>query len=390
MIIRETKNNKENKIVSTFDMSQYVLELEKLVNIDSGTRNVSGVNRIADYFNKKYREIGWNVERHNFDDSVGECLEITNSNDLTYDVLLLGHMDTVFPEGTAKERPFRIEGNYAYGPGVLDMKSGLLSLYYAVKGLEEKLRNASICVALNSDEEIGSRYSRAWIESLALKSKCVFVMEAARPNGELVLERKGAGSYRIDFKGRAAHAGIEPEKGRNAIVELGYWIEQLDSLTDYETGTTINIGVVTGGTATNVVADQAHARVGYRITDLREIEKIEEKIHYLINNPKVEGIQVDVSGGLGRPPMKPSIQTLKLCEVVEKIGKVIGIDIQWTSTGGGSDANLTAALGVPSIDGLGPVGSGGHSISEYIDLDSVEPRMRLVRELIIEIIERSF
>ncbi|NMA94639.1 MAG: M20 family metallopeptidase [Clostridiales bacterium] len=375
--------------MNKFDIEDYIKELEELVNIDSGTSNIEGVNRIADLFEEKYNSINWNVKRHRFDDSVGDCLEITNGKRDNYDVLLIGHMDTVFPEGTVRKRPFKREGNYGYGPGVIDMKSGLLSAYYAMKELNKKVTDISICIAQNSDEEIGSKYSRVWLEKLALKSKYVLVLEAGRVNGALVSERKGVGGYDITFKGRASHAGTAHEEGINAIVELGYWIERLNDLTDYDVGTTVNIGTVMGGIATNVVPDSAFASIDYRVTDMKEVSRIEDKIQYLLQNPKVEGIEVEVTGGLGRPPMTPSKETLELCKMVGRVGKNLGMSIKWASSGGGSDANFTAALGIPSIDGLGPIGGKGHSVDEYILLDSVEPRIELVKGIIAEIAKNA-
>lgn len=366
-----------------FDVNQYLNELETLVNIDSGSNYSNGVKKVADYFKKKYMEINWLITEHNFDDSVGPCLEIKNSEADNYDILFIGHMDTVFPAGTVEKRPFTLRDNRAYGPGVIDMKSGLLSLYYVMKLLDLKKDNKpSFCIALNSDEEISSKFSSPWLEGLAKKSKYAFVLEPARKNGALVSERKGLAKYKIEFQGLAAHAGVEPEKGASAITELGYWIVELSKLTNLEVGTTVNVGVVAGGTKANVVADKAVAEIDVRFKSEEEGRKIENKINELKDNPIVPKVKIKINKAGYRPPMNPSKETIRLCGLIEEVGENIGVDIKWAATGGGSDANFTSAVGTPSIDGLGPIGGGSHSESEYLEIGSIEPRIHLLKEII--------
>ncbi len=374
---------------NSIQLDEFLKDLEILVNIDSGSKHPAGGAEVARRMQEKYSEMGWQVKKHSFSDAVGPCLEVTNSESPHYDILFMGHMDTVFAVGTAAERPFTVKGGRAYGPGVSDMKAGLLLTCYALQALDKrgelKKRGISVCVAMNSDEEIGSRHSRLWLEKLAKRSRYVFVMEAARSNGALVLRRKGVGRYDIEFAGIAAHAGVEPEKGASAINELGHWIVALHSLTNSEVGTTVNVGVVSGGTAGNVVADKARAEVDVRVADMTEAAKLEEKIKELLAGPKTPGVKVRVSGGINRPPMNPSVGTEKACRIIEAVGRELGIDILWASTGGGSDGNFSAALDVPTIDGLGPIGGGAHGVAEYLEINSVLPRLNLLSELVVRL-----
>ena len=378
------------KIMVKIDLQRYLNELERLVNIDSGSYYPEGTVKVADFFESKYMNIGWSAKKHNFDKSIGPCLEITNLSNERFDVLLLGHMDTVFPVGTAAERPFRIEGDRAYGPGVSDMKSGCLLMYYVFENLQYDegksiIGNYSFCVALNSDEEISSVFSRPWIEELARRSRVVLVLEPARANGALVKERKGVGRYNIDFTGVAAHSGVDHEKGRSAINELAHWVIALHYLTNYELGTTLNVGLVSGGTAVNMVAEKANAAVDFRFKDIKEVQRVERTIKYLKENPKTQGVNAEVAGGVTRPPMNVTRETEELCKIVEALGEELNIKIEWASTGGGSDGNFTANLGIPTLDGLGPVGGNSHSSNEYLEINSIEERFNLLRKLLVEL-----
>lgn len=369
-----------------FSLDEYLRELEKLVNIDSGSKDVTGTTAIADYFAEKFQQIGWQVKHYRPDPVVGPCLQITNQAADRYDILLIGHMDTVFSQGTAAKRPFMIKDNKAYGPGVVDMKASLLSVYYAVKYLHETglLQGASVCIAFNSDEEISSIHSRSWLEQLAMNSRYALVMEPARADGSMVNTRRGVGRYTMEFHGVASHSGVAPEKGVSAINELAHWIIALHNLTDHAQGTSLNVGVVQGGTTANTVADYAMAQMDVRMKEMSAVTRLQETLEYLLAHPQTPGIQVTVSGGITRPPMNPTSEALALCETVDAIAKQLGIDFQWIATGGGSDANLTAALGIPTIDGLGPIGGLSHTADEYLDIQSVEPRLMLLCELLAE------
>jgi len=367
-----------------FDLAAYLKDLEYLVNIDSGSRDPAGTAKIAEFFRQKFTDMGWQGKTHSFDCSIGPCLELVNTDKDQYDMLLMGHMDTVFESGTAKERPFSLKAGKAFGPGVADMKAGLLSIYYILSSLqrEGKLNNSAICVALNSDEEISSKFSRPWLEKLSKKSSCALVFEPARADGNLVNRRKGVGRYKVEITGVAAHSGVDPEKGCSAIQELAHWILALPRQTNYQTGTTVNVGLVSGGTAVNVVADKAVAEIDLRICSLSEAQAIEKLMHRMAANPKTPGVTAKITGGITRPPMNPQEKTMQLCRIVESIGAEMGVNVGWTFTGGGSDGCFSANLGVPTIDGLGPVGGGAHSADEYILIDSIQPRYGLVKQLI--------
>jgi glutamate carboxypeptidase len=371
-----------------FNLDKYLKELEFLVNTDSGSYDFEGTKKVGDYFEKIYKELGWTVKSFNFDDRIGPCLEIRNIDSEEIDILLVGHMDTVFSKGTSESRPFTIKEDKAYGPGVADMKSGLLSMYYTLKSLnlsDFKMR-PSICVALNSDEEIGSIFSCEWIKKLASKSKYAFVLEPGRKNGDLVNERKGVFKYNIELIGVASHAGVEPEKGISAISELAYWIIELNKLTNLEIGTTINTGIISGGTAANVVAKEANAVVDVRYKHQNEIIKIENSIKNLLQHSKFVGIKPNVNRSGFRPPMNPTEDSKKLFEIIDNVGEKLNMDFNWAATGGGSDANFIAAEGVPTADALGPIGGGTHGADEYIEINSIEFRFKLLREVIIRIL----
>jgi glutamate carboxypeptidase len=353
-----------------FFVDEYLSKLEYLVNIDSGSHDPEGTAKIAAYFTDMFTQLGWSVHSQHLNDKVGPCLAITNKNEAQYDILLIGHMDTVFSKGTSAQRPFSVKDDRAYGPGVVDMKASLLSVYYAIKQLDEAglLKNTAVCIAFNSDEELSSIYSRPWLEALAKKSRYALAMEPARADGSMVNTRRGVGRYSIEFTGVPSHSGIAPEKGVSAINELGHWIIGLHSLTNYAKGTNVNVGVVKGGTTANTVAEYAFAQVDLRMTEIDEVARIQARIQELLANPKTPGIKVAVSGGVTRPPMNPSVEALRLCNTVDKIAKRLDIAFEWIATGGASDANITAALGVPSIDGLGPIGGLSHTVDEYFRL----------------------
>jgi len=374
------------------NLETYLNELEYIVNIDSGSKYLEGVAKVGEYFAEKFTAMGWSVNKQNFDSAIAPCFEITNTDKECFDILLVGHLDTVFPIGTVSERPFTIKDGKAYGPGVVDMKSGLLSAYYVLKKLhdDKKLQKVSICLALNSEEEISSKRARPWLERLSSQSRFVFVLEPARANGDLVLMRKGLGRYNIDFHGVAAHAGVDPQNGVSAIGELGHWITVLQGMTDIPAGLIVNVGTVVGGTAANVVADYAKAEVDFRFVDMKQVEKIENQLSSLLAHAEISKVKVNVAGGVNRPQMIPTEKTERLCRLAETIGSDIGIDIKWANTGGGSDGNFSAALGVPTIDGLGPIGGGTHSVNEYLVIDSIQQRMHLLSELIVKAPELEY
>ncbi len=366
-----------------FNLENYLLDLEKIVNIDSGSEYIQGVNQVAQFFKPKLEKLNYQVKTHYTNSDTGVSLEVTNKK-APYDIMLIGHMDTVFPEETTDKRPFKIENGCAYGPGVIDMKSGLLLIYYLLKELKEAqdIQEPSLCAIFNGDEEIGSKNSRALIKEKAKDAKIALVLEPARKNGECVLARKGISGYNLKFKGRAAHAGVEPQKGASTVVELANWILELDKLNDYEAGFSVNVGTIQGGTAPNVIAEETRAKIDVRFINDEQLNRVEDKLTELQDNPFVKGVKAEVFHRGIRPPMQPTEKTLKLWEKVEKIGQQLDIKMDWIATGGGSDANFTSGMGVSTIDGLGPAGGNPHSVDEYLDISAIEPRFKLLMELI--------
>ena len=300
-----------------------------------------------------------------------------------FDVLLVGHLDTVFPPGTVAERPLSEDDARLYGPGVSDMKSGLLNILWAMRALDagDKARLA-IAVAMNPDEETGSVYSHEWIGALAKRARCVLVCEAARADGSLVNARKGMAGYHLTFSGVAAHAGNDPEKGRSAITALANSVIAINGLGDRARGTTLNVGVVQGGSAANVVADRATAELDVRFWENVEYARVNQALIALCEQGFLAGVTTTLTQVNHKPAMATSEATRRLMQQVEAAGKAEGIAITWQAVGGGSDANHTAALGIPTLDGLGPIGAGFHSPAEWLDKASIEPRIRLLKRII--------
>ncbi|MGL5344306.1 MAG: M20 family metallopeptidase [Plesiomonas sp.] len=365
-------------------LEAYLAELTPLINVDCGTSTVDGVAVIADIMAQKYRDLGWKTEVVNLGTQAGPGVVAMNKPDADqFDVVLIGHMDTVFPVGTAAERPMSSDAQRAYGPGVSDMKSGLLNIVWALRNLDqETLNRLSICVIMNPDEEIGSIHSHEWIASLAKKGKCVLVAEAARADGSLVKARKGMARYKMTFSGKAAHAGNEPENGRSSISEMAHWIIAMNDLTNFESGTTLNVGIVKGGNGANIVPDHAELLVDIRFWDNAEYADVHNELITLQSSPFIDGVNIAIEREAHKPAMTPSAETEQLMTLVERCGAEENIAISWKAVGGGSDANLTASLGIPSLDGFGPVGAGFHSADEYLELDSILPRIRLLQRVL--------
>jgi glutamate carboxypeptidase len=297
----------------------------------------------------------------------------------------LCHYDTVWPKGTLQRIPFSVDADgVARGPGCFDMKGGIVTLYFALHALRDRgLRpRRRLEVLFTCDEEVGSPTSRALIEHTAHGAALAYVLESPLPGGTLKTARKGTGDYLVRISGRAAHAGVEPQKGISAIGELAQQVLALHALNDYSVGTTVNVGVVHGGTRPNVVAAEAEAHVDVRVQTLAEAERIDQAIRGL--QPRLAGAVLDVDGGLNRPPMERSEAMARLFERARQIALAMGVDLREGSTGGGSDGNFTAAIGIPTLDGLGPEGEGAHAAHEHVLTDSFPRRVALVAGLLID------
>ncbi len=367
--------------------NQFLKDLETIVNVDSGSGYAPGIGRVAAFFQDRFEKLGWDVRRLDLEAGTVPCLEVVNGRGRReagqFDFLLLGHMDTVFPEGTARLRPFSIRDGRAWGPGVCDMKAGLVSILHAAEAVQQAgvADDLSVCIAFNSDEEVGSNGSRRWIEALAANSRRVLVFEPCRATGHRVLQRKGVADYEVRCRGRAAHAGVEPEKGVNAVLELAHQVFAVNHFSRPEAGTSVSVTTISGGTAGNVIPDFAKAGFDIRIATMEEARRIEACFQNLTASGNVEGALVEVLGGVNRMPMVPSDATLRLWERIAAIGEELGLEMKLISTGGGSDGNFTAALGIPTIDAMGPQGGRAHSEEEFLLLDSVVPNTRLISEI---------
>ena len=298
-------------------------------------------------------------------------------------ILALGHSDTVWPFGTLQGMPFRHSEGRLWGPGVLDMKSGLAFFVFALRALRDLdipvMRK--VVLQLNADEETGSETSRALTEEAAKKSDCVLVLEPGTGlEGKLKTARKGVGAYRIAVRGRASHAGVDFEAGASAIVELARQIERVAGFTELERGITVNPGVISGGTRSNVVAAEAGAEVDIRIARLKDAPALDRKFRAL--RPFDKRCAIKITGGLNRPPMERSRRIGELFGIARRLAREIGIELEESATGGGSDGNFTAALGVPTLDGLGGVGEGAHATHESILVDRIADRTALLAKLI--------
>jgi glutamate carboxypeptidase len=300
-------------------------------------------------------------------------------------ILLLGHHDTVHRLGSLDHNLPRVEGGRCYGPGGYDMKAGLLMAGAALHALTAAGRPLPRPVILIStaDEEIGSYDSRALIEETARRAAAVLVLEPAAGNGALKTARKGTGMFIVTTQGRAAHAGVDHAAGVSAIAELAHQILVLSALTDYGRGVTVNVGQIIGGTAVNTVAAEATAQVDLRVTTWDDARRISDRILGL--QPVLPGATVAVTGGVDRPPMERPPGTVRLFDLARRLGREIGLTLQETATGGASDGNLTAALGVPTLDGLGACGDGAHTDHEYVTIADLAPRTALLASLLLHI-----
>jgi glutamate carboxypeptidase len=356
--------------------------LEQLVAIESPSSEREAVNAVGDFVGAAFADLGARVE-HVPQSAFGDHLRVSWGEGQGQ-VLLLGHMDTVWPLGETQRRPFRVAGEKATGPGVFDMKGGLVVGLYAVAALRDLgLQPAHRLVFLfNSDEEVGSPTSRPLIEREAGHSDAVLVLEPSRA-GALVIWRKGVGRFELEIQGRASHSGAAHEQGVSAVEELARQILRLEAMTDYGRGTTLNVGVVEGGSKVNVRPASAWAAVDLRVATAAEGRRMTGAILGLkAIDPRTSLV---VSGGLNRPPWESSPRDRALFERARRVGRALGLDLESSGTGGGSDGNFTAALGVPTLDGLGVIGNGAHALSEWVELESLPRRAALLAELLLDL-----
>ena len=382
--------------MSTSDLSTYLIsrldgylaDLRLLSGIDCGTHNKEGVDRVGAWVAARCRANGWAMRLYPRPKG-GDIVEATVHGAGVRRLLLLAHMDTVYPDGVAGERPVRIEGDTLLGPGTADMKAGLLAGIYALEALQavSDVPFSEIVYLFTADEETGSVESRDLIQETARRCDAALVLEAARATGAIVGARKGVWEYELRVQGRSAHAGVEPEKGRNALLELAHKIVALQALNDEVPGVTVNVGVASGGTATNVVPETATAHVEARAFEPEGLRAVDERIRAIVSVPAVPDTSIELSMRKGFPPMPRTAATERLAAMAAAIAGDLGFPLEAVSTGGASDASLVAdaGAGVPVLDGLGPIGGDDHSPREWISVSSIVPRVTLLAALIARI-----
>jgi glutamate carboxypeptidase len=386
------------RVTVAADQEAYLRDLEHLVSIDCGSYTKAGVDEVGRWTAAFLGRLDATVDTH-VDERLGDTVVGTIVGDPTGPrVLLIGHMDTVFDEGTVAERPFAIEDGIARGPGVTDMKSGLLAGLYAIRALRTLLGAGEgggatlpfsrLTFVANPDEEIGSPVSTPIIRGLAAGTDACLVLECARANGDIVSSRKGNLGLRLVVHGRAAHAGVEPEKGRSAILAAANLTSALHALNGRWPGVTVNVGVVAGGTRSNVVAERATLEIDVRASARATLEAVESEIRRLASDAPTLGV-ADVSvavAEMGRHwPMEKLERSGRLVDLAIELASRLGFELRDAATGGASDANTTAGMGIPTIDGLGPIGGLDHSPGEYLEVSSIVPRTTLLASLLLAI-----
>ncbi len=374
----------------TSRLDAYLTDLRLLSGIDCGTHNKQGVDRVGAWVMARCAANGW-VTRVHPRPRGGDIVEATVQGTGTRRVLLLAHMDTVYPDGVAAERPVRIEGDTLLGPGTADMKAGLLAGIYALEALQAigATPFGEVVYLCTADEEIGSPESRDLIQETARRCDAALVLEAARANGAIVGARKGVWDYELRVHGRSAHAGVEPEKGRNALLELAHKIVALQALNGAVPGVTVNVGVASGGTAANVVPESATARVETRAFEPEGLRTVDERIRAIMAVPTVADTSIELSTRECFPPMPRTAAGERLAAMASSIAGELGFPLEAVATGGASDASLVAGAGVPVLDGLGPIGGDDHSPREWLSVSSIVPRVALLAGLIARIGEEG-
>lgn len=364
-------------------LQAYLADLRCLVAIDSGTYDKAGGNRVNAWLEARLVRAGFAIQRFPQNDTADHLLARLRGAGKAK-ILLLGHSDTVYPRGTAAQRPMRLVGDRLMGPGTCDMKAGLLSGIYAIESLQRRGFNSFdtlslLCVA---DEEVDERNSIPLILESIRGCDAVLTLEAARENGDIVTARKGNAVIRVKARGKSAHAGVEPEKGRNAISGLMRRLLQVESLAQPAAGVTINLGTLSGGTMPNVVPDCAEASIDIRAYEQGELDDVTAQIQAIFAQPGDDDIAFTLHHRLASPPMPRTDDVAQLERLAIQAARSLGFELRGVGTGGAADSAFAAQAGVPVLDGLGPVGGLDHGPEEYILKSSIIPRTALLAELI--------
>jgi glutamate carboxypeptidase len=375
--------------VSAADIDDKALleELIRWVEIETPSHDAAAVNRLADRVEQLARSAELDVERLPGTLGLGDILTVrsprpSGSNEKS--VLVLAHLDTVHAHGTiAKQLPLKRDGDKLYGPGIYDMKSGALMALEALKLAVRHGSKMPVDLVFVPDEEIGSLSSRAFMEKLAASAGYALVVEPARDGGKIVIARKGVAMYDVTVRGRASHAGVRPQDGRSAIRAAARLILELEALNDIERGITVTVGTIQGGTGRNTVPAECRIQVDVRVPDEKAASEITTKIEAM--QPVDPDITFEITGEMNRPPFAQSEDGVRLFDAAAEIAANLGIKLEGMATGGGSDGNFTAAVGVPTLDGLGADGAGAHTFDEHILVSSIAPRTALLANLLISL-----
>lgn len=356
-------------------------EVRRLVLLESPSRDTDGIRSVAMHISLALGETGASVsivEEHSNGPNV-----VARFGTGARPVLLVGHLDTVWARGTLETMPWRVDGERAFGPGVLDMKAGLVIVLEALRGLARHSLTTPITVMFNCDEEIGSESTRPLLAELACGARAALVFEPAIVGGAAKTSRSGMSAYRIHIRGRAAHAGVDPEKGVSAILAAAHVVVALHNLNDLKAGLSVNAGVIEGGTRPNVVAAEARIDVDVRFRTTDQAQRVHEEIAGLAGLRN--GAEVEVSGGIDRPPFEPTAESLALHARAAAAAQASGFEMDCGHVGGVSDGNFTAALGIPTLDGLGPDGAGAHANHEHIVIADLPRRAAMLARLLVEL-----
>jgi glutamate carboxypeptidase len=371
--------------------SEMLSLLECLARIESPSAESFLVGKAVDALDAAYRRAGLFTRQIAAEGFASHLVAETPMDVDGPRVLLVGHCDTVYPSGTLRAMPVRRDGDRLFGPGVMDMKGGLVVVLYAIHALLARCGqlSGSVRVVVNTDEEPGSPTSRNLWPELAKDVDWALVFEPALEDGSLIERRKGVGIFQVKVHGRSAHAGAEPEKGANAIVALARKVGSLAELTDMTVGTTLNTGVISGGSLPYVVPDNAEASVDIRVPCEAERVRILGLIRTVAERVEIPGTSCSIEGSFHRPPMDPTASTAKLKAIIEEEAQSVNLAVQWASCGSVSDANNIAALGVPTIDGMGPAGGRAHSPEEWMDIPSFFQKTALLAGVLDRIVGRE-
>jgi glutamate carboxypeptidase len=366
--------------------SQMLSALQRLVECESPSSDKAAVDRCGALLKQEFERSGARVSM-NAQPKFGDHLLAEFAGEHGKPVMLLGHFDTVWDLGTLKTMPWRVDKGRAFGPGAYDMKTGIVQMLFAIAALREANGGTlprPVRVWLVTDEEVGSDSSRAMTEKLAKESAAVFVCEPSQgPTGALKTARKGVGEYTVKVQGIASHSGVDFEKGQSAIVELARQITRISSFTELKRGITVNPGVICGGTRTNVIAAEAAVDVDVRIAKMKDAALVDKKFGAL--KPFNKKCKLEVTGGVNRPPMERTPGVAALYKQAQQVAKELGFKIEEKSTGGGSDGNFTAGLGIPTLDGMGAVGEGAHAVNESIVISELPRRTALLTGIIAKL-----